>query len=79
MSELRGLLGDEGVDPSLRHRDRLIEHLHALQDTYGYLTMPRLRALATFMNICPWPPFMRRPLSMPILMSFTANKRHRPR
>jgi len=51
MSELRGLLGDEGVDPSLQHRDRLIEHLHALQDTYGYLSMPRLRALATFMNL----------------------------
>ncbi|WP_244177357.1 NAD(P)H-dependent oxidoreductase subunit E [Marinobacter vinifirmus] len=51
LSELRDLLGDEGVDPSLRHRDRLIEHLHALQDTYGYLSMPRLRALATFMNL----------------------------
>ena len=50
LSELRDLLGDEGVDPSLQHRDRLIEHLHALQDTYGYLSMPRLRALATFMN-----------------------------
>ena len=35
----------------MRHRDRLIEHLHALQDTYGYLSMPRLRALATFMNL----------------------------
>jgi len=51
LSELRVLLGDEDVDPSLRHRDRLIEHLHALQDTYGYLSMPRLRALATFMNL----------------------------
>ncbi|MET4027536.1 NADH:ubiquinone oxidoreductase subunit F (NADH-binding) [Marinobacter sp. MBR-99] len=51
MSELRGLLGDEGVDSSLRRRDRLLEHLHALQDAYGYLSMPRLRALATFMNL----------------------------
>ena len=51
LPELRVLLGDEDVDPSLRHRDRLIEHLHALQDTYGYLSMPRLRALATFMNL----------------------------
>ncbi|MFN2359835.1 MAG: NADH-ubiquinone oxidoreductase-F iron-sulfur binding region domain-containing protein [Marinobacter sp.] len=51
LSELRDLIGDERSESSLRHRDRLIEHLHALQDTYGYLSMPRLRALAGFMNL----------------------------
>lgn len=51
LSELRDLIGDERVNSSLRHRDRLIEHLHALQDAYGYLSMPRLRALAAFMNL----------------------------
>lgn len=51
LSELRDLIGDERTDSSLRHRDRLIEHLHAVQDTDGYLSMPRLRALASFMNL----------------------------
>ena len=51
LSELRNLIGDERTDPSLRHRDRVIEHLHALQDSFGYLSMARLRALATFMNL----------------------------
>ena len=51
LTELRDLIGDERIDSSLRHRDRLIEHLHALQDTYAYLSMPRLRALASFMNL----------------------------
>jgi len=51
LSELRDLIGDERVDSSLRDRDRLIEHLHALQDADGYLSMPRLRALAAFMNL----------------------------
>ena len=51
LSELRDLIGDERVDSSLRHRDRLIEHLHVLQDADGYLSMARLRALATFMNL----------------------------
>ncbi|MGF2734726.1 NADH-ubiquinone oxidoreductase-F iron-sulfur binding region domain-containing protein [Marinobacter sp. DUT-1] len=51
LSELRDLIGDERVDSSLRHRDRLIEHLHVMQDADGYLPMPRLRALATFMNL----------------------------
>lgn len=51
LSELRDLIGDERRDSSLRRRDRLIENLHALQDTYGYLSMPRLRALASFMNL----------------------------
>ncbi|MCM0612188.1 NAD(P)H-dependent oxidoreductase subunit E [Marinobacter sediminum] len=51
LSELRDLIGDERTDSSLRHRNRLIEHLHALQDAYGYLSMPCLRALASFMNL----------------------------
>jgi NADH:ubiquinone oxidoreductase subunit F (NADH-binding)/NADH:ubiquinone oxidoreductase subunit E len=51
LSELRDLIGDERVDSSLRDRDRLIEHLHVLQDADGYLSMPRLRALAAFMNL----------------------------
>ena len=51
LSELRDLIGDERVDLSLRHRDRLIEHLHVVQDAYGYLSMPNLRALASFMNL----------------------------
>ena len=51
LAELRDLIGDERVDSTLRRRDLLIEHLHALQDTYGYLSMPRLRALASFMNL----------------------------
>ena len=51
LSHLRDLIGDERVDSSLRQRHRLIEHLHALQDTHGYLSMPHLRALAVFMNL----------------------------
>ncbi len=51
LAELRGLIGDERIDPTLRRRDRLIEHLHAVQDIYGYLALPRLRALASFMNL----------------------------
>jgi len=51
LSDLRDLVGDERVDSSLRDRDRLIEHLHVLQDADGYLSMPRLRALAAFMNL----------------------------
>lgn len=51
MSELRDLIGDERTDSSLRHRDRLIEHLHVVQDAYGYLSMPHLRALASLMNL----------------------------
>ncbi|WP_412537536.1 NADH-ubiquinone oxidoreductase-F iron-sulfur binding region domain-containing protein [Marinobacter sp. MIT932201] len=51
LTELRELIGDERVDSSLRDRDRLIEHLHVLQDADGYLSMPRLRALAAFMNL----------------------------
>ena len=51
LSGLRELIGDERVDSSLHHRDRLIEHLHLIQDAAGYLSMPRLRALASFMNL----------------------------
>lgn len=51
LSELRHLIGDERTDSSLGHRDRLIEHLHVLQDAHGYLSMPGLRALACFMNL----------------------------
>lgn len=51
LSHLRNLIGDERVDSSLRQRHRLIEHLHALQDTHGHLSMPHLRALAVFMNL----------------------------
>ena len=51
LTELRDLIGDERVDSSLRDRDRLIEHLHVVQDSDGYLSMPRLRALAAFMNL----------------------------
>ncbi|WP_372986065.1 NADH-ubiquinone oxidoreductase-F iron-sulfur binding region domain-containing protein [Marinobacter sp.] len=51
LAELRDLIGDERIDSTLRNRDRLIEHLHALQDAYRYLSMPRLRALAAFMNL----------------------------
>lgn len=51
LSELRDLIGDERVDSSLRDRDRLIEHLHVLQDADGYLSLSRLRALAAFMNL----------------------------
>ncbi len=51
LAELRDLIGDERLDPSLGRRDRLIEHLHVLQDNDGHLSMPRLRALASFMNL----------------------------
>ncbi|MCS5562625.1 MAG: NAD(P)H-dependent oxidoreductase subunit E [Oleiphilaceae bacterium] len=51
LSHLRDLIGDERVDSSLRQRHRLIEHLHALQDTHGHLSMAHLRALAVFMNL----------------------------
>lgn len=51
LAELRDLLGDERVDATLRHREHLIEYLHAIQDTCGYLSVPRLRALAAYMNL----------------------------
>ncbi|WP_372610771.1 NADH-ubiquinone oxidoreductase-F iron-sulfur binding region domain-containing protein [Halomonas sp.] len=51
LASLRQLLGDERVDPSLRHRDRLIEHLHVIQDAHGHLSLVNLRALAAYMNL----------------------------
>ncbi len=48
---LRELLGDERQDASLRRRDLLIEHLHAIQDARGHLALVDLRALATYMNL----------------------------
>ncbi|PAU70396.1 NADH-ubiquinone oxidoreductase-F iron-sulfur binding region domain-containing protein [Vreelandella alkaliphila] len=48
---LRELLGDERNDATLRRRDLLIEHLHALQDARGHLLLADLRALATYMNL----------------------------
>ncbi|WP_254795267.1 NAD(P)H-dependent oxidoreductase subunit E [Halomonas sp. QHL1] len=48
---LRALLGDERQQPSLRQRDQLLEHLHAIQDAHGHLSMVELRALATYMNL----------------------------
>ncbi|GHE20661.1 NADH-ubiquinone oxidoreductase-F iron-sulfur binding region domain-containing protein [Halomonas urumqiensis] len=51
LAALRQLLGDERSDRELKRRDRLIEHLHALQDAHGYLGMVELRALAAYMNL----------------------------
>lgn len=51
LTELRERIGDERADPGLRRRDRLIEHLHQLQDAHGYLSMAHLRALAAYMNL----------------------------
>jgi formate dehydrogenase len=51
LAELRQLLGDERSDPSLRRRDLLIEHLHVIQDTHGFLSLVNLRALAAYMNL----------------------------
>lgn len=48
---LRDLLGDERRTPSLKRRDLLIEHLHAIQDAHGYLSLVELRALAAYMNL----------------------------
>ncbi|WP_246131747.1 NAD(P)H-dependent oxidoreductase subunit E [Pistricoccus aurantiacus] len=51
LEALRTLLGDEQDTPELRRRDLLIEHLHAIQDRYGYLALENLRALAAYMNL----------------------------
>ncbi|WP_280546840.1 MULTISPECIES: NADH-ubiquinone oxidoreductase-F iron-sulfur binding region domain-containing protein [unclassified Halomonas] len=51
LASLRQLLGDERSDPGLRRRDLLIEHLHALQDAHGHLSLVNLRALAAYMNL----------------------------
>ncbi|HCA12273.1 MAG TPA: hypothetical protein DEO66_11145, partial [Marinobacter adhaerens] len=50
LSELRDLIGDERVDSSLRDRDRLIEHLHLLQEDRksGSAGMPRPISYAVF-------------------------------
>jgi len=44
--EVQNLLGDEA-----RARDRLIEHLHKLQDKFGHLSAPHLVALAHEMRL----------------------------
>lgn len=51
LAALRVLLGDEREAPELRRRDRLIEHLHAIQDAHGHLSLVELRALAAYMNL----------------------------
>lgn len=45
-AEIRALLGDRP-----RRRDLLIEYLHLIQDEYGCLSAPHLRALAEEMNL----------------------------
>src|SRR5256886_14611237 len=46
LSEVRALLGDRE-----RRRDLLIEHLHLIQDRYGYLSAAHLAALAQEMKL----------------------------
>src|SRR5499426_2483274 len=46
LSEVRALLGDRE-----RRRDLLIEHLHLIQDRYGYLSAAHLAALAQEMQL----------------------------
>jgi formate dehydrogenase beta subunit len=46
LTEVRALLGDR-----LRRRDLLIEHLHLIQDRYGYLSAGHLAALAQEMRL----------------------------
>jgi NADH:ubiquinone oxidoreductase subunit F (NADH-binding) len=46
LAEVRALLGERG-----RRRDLLIEHLHLIQDRYGYLSAPHLAALAQEMTL----------------------------
>ena len=48
LDEIRGLLADVP-----RRRDLLIEHLHAVQDRYGYLSAAHLVALAHEMKLAP--------------------------
>ncbi|SFQ03783.1 NAD(P)H-dependent oxidoreductase subunit E [Donghicola eburneus] len=45
-TEVKDLLGDRP-----RRRDLLIEHLHLIQDRYGHLSAPHLRALAEEMRL----------------------------
>jgi NADH:ubiquinone oxidoreductase subunit F (NADH-binding)/NADH:ubiquinone oxidoreductase subunit E len=46
LAEVRALLGDRS-----RRRDLLIEHLHLIQDRYGYLSAAHLAALAQEMRL----------------------------
>ena len=46
LAEVEALLGG-----ARRDRDELIEHLHALQDHYGHLSLRHLRALADWMQL----------------------------
>src|SRR3982751_1621136 len=46
LADVRSLLGDEP-----RHRDLLIEHLHKINDRYGYLSAAHLAALAQEMGL----------------------------
>jgi formate dehydrogenase len=46
LEEVRALLADRP-----RRRDLLIEHLHLIQDRYGYLSAPHLAALAAEMRL----------------------------
>ena len=48
LDEIRGLLAD-----APRRRDLLIEHLHAVQDRYGYLSAAHLVTLAHEMKLAP--------------------------
>jgi formate dehydrogenase len=47
-AEIQALLGD-----APRRRDLLIEHLHKIQDRYGFLSAPHLVALAREMRLAP--------------------------
>lgn len=51
LAALRSLLGDERLNARLQQRDLLIEHLHAIQDAHGYLSLVELRALAAYMSL----------------------------
>src|SRR5580700_11769260 len=46
LAEVQALLGDRS-----RQRDLLIEHLHLIQDRYGYLSAAHLAALAQEMRL----------------------------
>jgi formate dehydrogenase beta subunit len=48
LAEIQALLGNAS-----RARDLLIEHLHAIQDRYGYISAPHVVALAREMRLAP--------------------------
>jgi formate dehydrogenase len=48
LAEVHALLGD-----APRRRDLLVEHLHKIQDRYGFLSAPHLVALAREMRLAP--------------------------